>query len=173
MTSKRLQLTLAIIKPDLALMDYSVLHVRDLILERGFKVVSTKSLRLNRVRAGEFYAEHRGKFFYDRLVSFMTSGPIQVHILARDDAIREWRTLMGPTKVFRTRFEQPDTIRGKFGLTDTRNCSHGSDSEETAAREIGFFFPEFDEAEFRERMEKKFVEGRVELDRLEFVHRPV
>ena len=80
---------------------------------------------------------------------------------------------MGPTKVFRTRFEQPDTIRGKFGLTDTRNCSHGSDSEETAAREIGFFFPEFDEAEFRERMEKKFVEGRVELDRLEFVHRPV
>merc|ERR1711976_1016628 len=55
---------------------------------------------------------------------------------------------MGPTKVFKTRYDQPDSIRGKFGLTDTRNSSHGSDSEETARAEINFFFPEFNIDEF-------------------------
>ncbi|KAK2167498.1 hypothetical protein LSH36_27g09084 [Paralvinella palmiformis] len=57
---------------------------------------------------------------------------------------------MGPTKVYRTVYENPASIRGMFGLTDTRNCTHGSDSEETAKREIGFFFPEFTTKEWQQ-----------------------
>merc|ERR1711893_432955 len=84
--------------------------------------------------------------------------------------IKEWRRIMGPTKVFKTRFDQPDTIRGRFGLTDTRNCTHGSDSDETARREIGFFFPKFDVDEFYRDDEGKFREGQLQLDEEKFVH---
>ncbi|KAJ8972371.1 hypothetical protein NQ317_018484 [Molorchus minor] len=93
--------------------------------------------------AEEFYSEHRHKFFYDRLVSFMMSGPSDMYILAKENAIRDWRTLMGPTKVYKAQFEAPETIRGKYGLSDTRNATHGSDSPESARREIQIFFPDF------------------------------
>ena len=93
--------------------------------------------------AGDFYDEHRKKFFHGRLVSFMSSGPVEVLILAKDNAISEWRALLGPTKVYKTVISHPDSLRGMFGLTDTRNVGHGSDSPETSAKEIGFFFPEF------------------------------
>jgi nucleoside-diphosphate kinase len=127
---------------------------------------------LSRERAEEFYIEHRNKFFYNRLVSFMSSGVCHFHILMREDAIKTWRTLMGPTKVFKTRYESPDTIRGRFGLTDTRNCSHGSDSEETAQKEIAFFFPEFDQKSFDATERSLFVQNKCFLDRIQFVHRP-
>lgn len=65
-------------------------------------------------------------------------------VLAGDNAIAKWRNLLGPTKVFKTIFSHPDSIRGQFGLSDTRNACHGSDSTESARREIGIFFPEFD-----------------------------
>lgn len=65
-------------------------------------------------------------------------------MLAGDNAITKWRTLMGPTKVFKTIFSHPESIRGQFGLTDTRNACHGSDSTKSARREIEIFFPEFD-----------------------------
>ena len=69
---------------------------------------------------------------------------------------------MGPTKVFKTRYEQPDTIRGLFGITDTRNSSHGSDSEETARQEIKFFFPEFDFDDFyRSGQDQAFLNGQI------------
>lgn len=74
----------------------------------------------------------------------MNSGPVEVLILAGDNAISKWRTLMGPTKVYKAIFTNPDTIRAKFGLSDTRNACHGSDSMESAKREINIFFPEFD-----------------------------
>lgn len=66
-----------------------------------------------------------------------------MHILAKEEAIKDWRTLLGPTKVFQTIFSHPETIRGQFGLTDTRNAGHGSDSETSAVKEINFFFPEY------------------------------
>ena len=109
---------------------------------------------------------HEGKFFHQRLVEHMTSGPCQPLILAKVNAIQDWRSLMGPTKVFQARyncvkilpenndapshirFSQPSSLRGQFGLTDTRNCCHGSDSEETAKREMSFFFPTFDPSSF-------------------------
>ena len=67
-----------------------------------------------------------GKFFYDRLVSYMCSGPISPMILAHPDAIQRWRSLMGPTKSHVARATAPHTIRGMFGLSDTRNSIHGS-----------------------------------------------
>lgn len=69
-------------------------------------------------------------------------------VLAGDNAIAKWRNLMGPTKVFKTIFTHPESIRGRFGLTDTRNACHGSDSTESAKREIALFFPEFDANEW-------------------------
>lgn len=77
-------------------------------------------------KAHEFYDEHKGKFFFNRLVTFMTSGPSILHILARENAIQTWRAMMGPTKVFKTVHSHPDTIRGLYGLSDTRNATHGS-----------------------------------------------
>ncbi|XP_029814023.1 LOW QUALITY PROTEIN: nucleoside diphosphate kinase 6, partial [Manacus vitellinus] len=71
------------------------------------------------------------------------SGPMWAYILAHENAVPRWRSLMGPTKVFRARHSDPDSIRGAYGLTDTRNTTHGSDSPASASREIAFFFPEF------------------------------
>ena len=82
---------------------------------------------------------------------------------------------MGPTKVMKTRYNDPDTVRGLFGLSDTRNCSHGSDSVETAKREINFFFPTFDLDAFfgsleEEQFIKKYSGNLLKLDRVNFVH---
>ncbi|CAE1164853.1 ndk [Acanthosepion pharaonis] len=141
--TNRLQLTLAILKPDCMACPHIISEIRRLIMNNGFLFVQTKVVKLSRPDAEEFYRIHEDKFFYNRLVTFMSSGPIGVHILARDDAINKWRKLLGPTRVLRTIFDEPDSIRGRFGLTDTRNCAHGSDSEETAKKEIEFFFPGF------------------------------
>lgn len=101
-------------------------------------------MQLTRKEAQDFYYEHEEKFFYERLVSFISSGPISVHILHRKDAIKLWRGLLGNTKVYLTQIQNPDSIRGRFGLTDTRNVAHGSDSEGSARTEISHFFPSFD-----------------------------
>jgi nucleoside diphosphate kinase len=103
MATKPLQLTLAILKPDVSLLPYHVQLARDRILAAGFLVLATNEVKLSRQRAELFYSEHKNKFFFNRLVTFMTSGPLHVHALAREDAILTWRRLMGPTKVFKTR----------------------------------------------------------------------
>jgi nucleoside-diphosphate kinase len=77
----------------------------------------------------------------------MTSGPIVALALARNDAISVWRAILGPTKVHRTRVEAPGTLRGLFGVSDTRNVGHGSDSSDSAQRELGTFFPDSSYAE--------------------------
>jgi len=168
---EKLELTLAILKPDLT---QHLLHlnlVREMILDNNFIVIRSKMMQLNRKRAEDFYEEHRGKFFFNRLVTFMSSGPIQPLILGKENAIQDWRKLMGPTKVFKTRFTDPDTIRGQFGLTDTRNASHGSDSVQTADKETQFFFPEFDKNHFYNHEEKLFRDGHYQLDDDNFVHK--
>uniref|UniRef100_A0A8C7E6S0 Nucleoside diphosphate kinase-like domain-containing protein n=1 Tax=Naja naja TaxID=35670 RepID=A0A8C7E6S0_NAJNA len=76
------------------------------------------------------------------------SGPMRVYILAHEEAITRWRSLMGPTKVYRARHTAPESIRGSLGLTDTRNSVHGSDSAASASKEIAFFFPDFSEEEW-------------------------
>lgn len=79
------------------------------------------------------------------------SGPLEAFILSKTNAISCWRELMGPTKVFRAIYSHPDSLRGIFGLTDTRNACHGSDSPESVRREIGIIFPEFRLDEWLER----------------------
>ena len=128
----KLHLTLAIFKPDLTIRPFSLEHVRHLLIKNDFIVIKSKQEHLSKNKVKEFYKEHEGKFFYNRLVTYMSSGESHIHILGREnEAIKTWRTLMGPTKVFKTRYDQPESIRGQFGLTDTRNSSHGSDSDET------------------------------------------
>ena len=170
MSAKLLQLTLAILKPDVTAHPHVVHKIKEAILERGFYIVRSKRLHLTRGRAGEFYKEHEGKFFHNRLVTFMSSGPISTHILARENAISEWRKLMGPTKVFKTIHEDPGSLRGQFGLTDTRNSTHGSDSDETARREIGFFFPEFNIDDWYKHDEIQFAKGDVVYDPKHEIH---
>ncbi|GAB1603517.1 nucleoside diphosphate kinase 6-like [Argonauta hians] len=157
--ANKLQLTLAILKPDCMACPHIISEIRRIILENEFWFVRTKVVKLSREEAEHFYRIHQDKFFYNRLVTFMCSGPIGVHVLARDDAITSWRRLLGPTRVLRTVFDEPTSIRGRFGLTDTRNCAHGSDSEETAQEEIKFFFPEIDVVKIRQEI-SKFLEEK-------------
>ena len=165
-----LQLTLAILKPDVIANPMTRADVQSLILQHNFLVVRSQQLRLSRARAEEFYGEHKGKFFYNRLVNYMCCGPISAHVLARQDAIVMWRTLMGPTKVFKALHQAPYSIRGRFGLTDTRNCTHGSDSEVSSKREIGFFFPDFDTDEWYKSQENYFRTGKLAFNTESFEH---
>ena len=168
-----LELTLAILKPDLVQHHPNLTFVQKMIVENNFLIVRSKILSLSRTKAEEFYKEHEGKFFYNRLVTFMSSGPCQPLVLAKAGAIADWRKLMGPTKVFKTRYSHPDSIRGRFGLTDTRNCSHGSDSPQTAKEEMDFFFPEFDVKLWELEEKIHFDNGNLSLDWDNFTHKPL
>ncbi|NXI32718.1 NDK6 kinase, partial [Sterrhoptilus dennistouni] len=99
------------------------------------------------------------------------SGPMWAYILAHENAVPLWRSLMGPTKVFRARHSDPESIRGAYGLTDTRNTTHGSDSPASASREIAFFFPEFDEQRWYEQDEPRLRRGQLFYSAEERVHR--
>jgi nucleoside-diphosphate kinase len=137
-TSRDIQKTFGIIKPD-------AVHKKNEILERivdeGFTVVRHEEIELTRESAGEFYKEHEGKAFYEKLMEYMTSGPIVVMVLAKHDAVREWRKLMGPTNVDDARQNHPSSLRALYGKNTTNNAVHGSDSIKSARREIKFFFP--------------------------------
>ncbi|RUP52191.1 hypothetical protein BC936DRAFT_138075 [Jimgerdemannia flammicorona] len=138
------QLTLALFKPDVCANPLLPPRILDAVRARDFDLVALRELLWARADAEQFYAEHRDRFFFERLCGYMTSGPFQALILSKPDAIKSWRALIGPTHPVRARLNSPDTLRALYGLTDTRNSFHGSDSEKTAWREIGFFFPEFD-----------------------------
>lgn len=94
-------------------------------------------LHLTRVQAEGFYAVHRERPFFAGLTSFMSSGPVVVLALEAADAIRKWRTLMGPTDPGKA---EPGTLRKEFGTSIERNATHGSDAPDTAAFELGYFF---------------------------------
>ncbi|XP_060632311.2 nucleoside diphosphate kinase 6 [Anolis sagrei] len=145
---RMLQLTLAVVKPDAVAHPLILQAVHQIIMENRFLIVRSKDLLWSRQESQRFYQEHSGRFFYQRLVEFMASGPMRAYILAHQEAISLWRSLMGPTKVFRAQHTHPESIRGAFGLTDTRNTVHGSDSATSASREIAFFFPEFSEEDW-------------------------
>ena len=85
-----------------------------MILDSELLVVRSQTLHLPRTRAEQFYSEHKQKFFYNRLVTFMSSGPCQALVLAGEDGISRWREVMGPTKVFRTQFSDPLSVREGF-----------------------------------------------------------
>ncbi|KAK9764979.1 hypothetical protein K7432_007051 [Basidiobolus ranarum] len=148
------QLTLGLLKPDLCANPIAVSQIQKRIREANFEVVETKDLVWTKSEAEKFYSEHEGKFFFERLVGYMTSGPFQALILSKDNAIKDWRSLIGPTHPVRASINAPDTLRSIYGLTDTRNSFHGSDSDETAKREIEIFFPEFDVEQWRTKEKK-------------------
>ncbi|XP_008335576.1 nucleoside diphosphate kinase 6 [Cynoglossus semilaevis] len=170
--SKVLQLTLAVIKPDAVAHPMMLESLHQRILEDNFLIVRCKDLIWSQQDSERFYAEHSGRFFYQRLVEFMSSGPMRAYILAREDAIHHWREMMGPTKVFRARYTSPASIRAQFGLTDTRNTTHGSDSAESAQREINFFFPDFCVEEWMEKDELLFRSRRLDFDHEKQIHTP-
>ncbi|KAM9782490.1 nucleoside diphosphate kinase 6 [Neosynchiropus ocellatus] len=168
--SKVLQLTLAVIKPDAVAHPVMLQALHQKILDDNFSVVRCRELVFRRQDSERFYSEHAGRFFYQRLVEFMSSGPMRAYILAREDAVQRWRQLMGPTKVFRARYTSPECLRAQFGLTDTRNTIHGSDSVESARREMAFFFPDFSAEEWMEKEELLFRSGLVKYEQDKLIH---
>ena len=128
--------TFSMIKPD-ATKNNVTGAINAMIEEKGFRIIAQKRIKMPKDVAAQFYAEHAGKPFYEGLIDLMTSGPIIVQILEKDNAIADYRTLMGSTDP--TKAEQ-GTIRARFGSELPRNAVHGSDSVESANREMGFFF---------------------------------
>ncbi|XP_015514458.1 nucleoside diphosphate kinase 6-like isoform X1 [Neodiprion virginianus] len=171
MKSKQpLQLTLAILKPHVVKSPFVLQKIRDLIIDEGFKVVRSRRTIITPMEAESFYADHKEKFFYNRLMTFMCSGPSDIHILTAHDAIAKWRTLMGPTKVYQAQFHAPHTIRGMYGLSDTRNATHGSDSPESSKREIAIFFKEFNIEHWFKNEEIFYNSGNLKFDPSLFIH---
>ncbi|MCE0734417.1 nucleoside-diphosphate kinase [Halomonas sp. G15] len=130
------QRTLSIIKPD-AVAKNAIGEIIARFEKAGLKVVAAKMLKLDDDKAGGFYAEHKERPFFKDLVGFMTSGPVVVQVLEGDDAIAKNRDLMGATN---PKEAAPGTIRADFAETIDANAVHGSDSPESAEREIAYFF---------------------------------
>jgi nucleoside-diphosphate kinase len=128
--------TLSIIKPD-AVGKGVIGDVLRMIEESGLKIVATKMVRMSKFQAEGFYAVHKERPFFGELTDFMSSGPSVVSVLEGEDAIKKYRELMGPTNVA----EAPEgTIRHAHGTSLGENAVHGSDSPESAAIEIPYFF---------------------------------
>src|ERR671937_641149 len=104
---------------------------------RGLRLVAMKMLRVTRSLAETYYAEHKGKAFFEPLMTYITAGPVVAMVLEGDGAVAAVRKMMGKTNSAEA---DPGTIRGDFGLTIGRNIIHGSDSTESAKREIPLFF---------------------------------
>jgi nucleoside-diphosphate kinase len=104
---------------------------------KGLRIADMRMMTIDRPLAEEHYGEHREKPFFHELVEFITSGPVLVARLEGENAIDVWRTLVGPTDPSTA---PPGTIRGDFGLVITENIVHGSDSPESAERELKLFF---------------------------------
>ena len=131
-------ITFAMIKPDAvqAKNDGKIVHI---IKQHGFKIMNMKETLLAKKDAKIFYALHKNKPFFCKLVTFVTSGPIIVMVLKKENAIQGWRKLMGATD---PKNAAPGTIRKLFGTNITANAVHGSDAWQTAQQEIRQFFPD-------------------------------
>ncbi len=104
---------------------------------KGFRIKGLKLMRISRELAQRHYGEHEGKPFFEGLVSFITSGPVVAMVVEGENAIAEWRKMMGATN---PKDAAPGTIRGDLATTIDENVVHGSDAPATAEREIGIFF---------------------------------
>ena len=128
--------TLAIIKPD-AMKKDNMENIKKNIIDNGFNILKEKTLLLTDEQACSFYDIHKEKPFFDELVEFMTSHECHVMILEKENAVEEWRNLMGATD---SQKAEIGTIRNKYGTDISMNATHGSDSNENAIKEINFFF---------------------------------
>jgi nucleoside-diphosphate kinase len=132
--------TLAIIKPD-AVERKLAGRIIQRIEDSGFQIRAIKRIHLTQPQAEGFYAVHRERPFFGSLTAFMSSGPAIVMVLEAADAIKKWRTLMGATDPAKA---DAGTLRKEFAESIERNATHGSDAPDTAAYEIGYFFPGID-----------------------------
>ena len=128
--------TLSIIKPDAVAKDV-LGEIYSRFEKGGLRIIAAKMMHLTREQAEEFYGVHKERPFFDELVDFMISGPIQVQVLEGDSAVAQHREIMGATNPADA---APGTIRADFAVEVTENACHGSDSLETAKEEIAFFF---------------------------------
>ncbi len=131
-----IQQTLSIIKPDAVERNLSE-DIKKKFLENKLKIIKTKKIQITKDEASEFYKVHQSKPFYEKLCSYLSSGPIVVMILEGENAIQENRRIMGATD---PKNAEEGTIRKKYGISIDKNSVHGSDSPDNAKKEIDFFF---------------------------------
>ncbi len=128
--------TLSIIKPDAVERNLSE-EIKAIFIKKGFTISKEKKIQITRDEAEKFYLVHQTKPFYNDLCNYLSSGPIVVMVLSKENAVLENRNLMGATN---PQDAKDGTIRKKFGLSIDKNSVHGSDSIENAKIEIDFFF---------------------------------
>ena len=130
------QRTFSIVKPDAFRKGYTGAILAE-IAKAGFKVVAIKKASISKAQAAGFYAVHSARPFFDSLTTFMSSGPIVLMVLEKENAIADLRKLMGATNPANA---EEGTLRKMFAASIEENAVHGSDAEETAAFEIGYWF---------------------------------
>lgn len=132
--------TFSIIKPN-ATRTGKTGPILSMINEGGFEIAAIKMVQMTQLQAESFYEVHRGKSFFEDLVEFMTSGPVVVMILSHENAVEEFRRLIGHTDPGKA---ESGTIRKTFAISVKMNAVHGSDSDENAVREANFFFSDIE-----------------------------
>jgi nucleoside-diphosphate kinase len=130
------QRTFSIVKPDAVRKGFTGAILAE-IEKAGFQIVAIKKQSISKEQARGFYAVHVGKPFFEGLCEFMSSGPLVLLVLEKENAIADWRKLMGATNPANA---EEGTLRKKFAVSMSENAVHGSDGEETAAFEIGYWF---------------------------------
>lgn len=132
--------TLSIIKPDATTRNITG-KINSMIEDAGLKIVAQKMIRMSKEQAQEFYIQHQDRPFYENLVNFMSSAPVVVQVLEGENAIVNYRKIMGATN---PDIAEEGTIRKTHAISIDKNSVHGSDSPEAAAREINFFFSQIE-----------------------------
>ncbi len=128
--------TLSIIKPD-AMERNLEDKIKNIFIKNNFEIIKEKKVKLEKKEAEQFYKVHQAKPFYNDLCDYLSSGPVLVMVLKKDNAIADNRKIMGATN---PQDANPGTIRKEFGISIDKNSVHGSDSKENADKEIKFFF---------------------------------
>ena len=131
-----LEQTLSIIKPDAVERNLSE-EIKNEFKKNGFNILNEKKIKLEKSEAEKFYQVHQSKPFYNNLCDYLSSGPIMVMLLGKENAVKENRKLMGATD---PKYAETGTLREKYGISIGKNSVHGSDSIENAKIEINFFF---------------------------------
>lgn len=136
----RTNITFTMIKPDAVRNNY-IGPILAKINQAGFRILAMKYLRITREQAAQFYIVHKDRSFYNELIDYMSSGPIVAAILQKENAVEDFRKLIGATDPAQA---EPGTIRREFAKSIAENAIHGSDSYENAVRESYFFFSELE-----------------------------
>ncbi|XP_004073370.1 nucleoside diphosphate kinase homolog 5 isoform X1 [Oryzias latipes] len=134
----RVERTLAIIKPDIY---EKAEKIEGFILQSGLTILQKRRLQLSQEQCSDFYSDCSGKPFFPSLMAYMSSGPIVAMVLACEDAVTRWKSIIGPASITNAKESQPECLRAKYGTSDLKNALHGSESFQEAVREIKFMFP--------------------------------